>query len=59
MVMVVLICGMPVLDCSTLIIIGLLTQVGQLMGEVIHIISLVHHHRGGAEVDEESAAIAQ
>lgn len=59
MVVVILICGVPVLDCSTLIIIGLLTQVGQLMGEVVHIVSLVHHHGWGAEVDKESASIAQ
>lgn len=59
MVMVILICGVPVLSCPTLIIVGLLTQVGQLMGEVTHIVSLVHHHRRGAEVDEESTAVAK
>lgn len=58
MVMVILICGVPFADCSTRIIIGLLSQMGQLMGEVIHIIRLVHNHRRGSEVDEESAAIA-
>lgn len=58
MVMVILICGVSFADCSTLIIIGLLSQMGQLMGEVIHIIRLVCNHRRGSEVDEESAAIA-
>lgn len=56
--MVILICGVPFADCPTRIIIGLLSQMGQLMGEVIHIIRLVYNHRRGTEVDEESAAIA-
>lgn len=59
MVMVTLICRVPILHGSTLIIIGFLTQVRQLMGEVIHIVRLVHHHRRGAEVDKESTTIAQ
>lgn len=29
------------------------------MGVVVHVVSLVHHHRRGAEVDEEPAAVAQ
>lgn len=57
--MVILIGGEPALDCPILIVVSLLTQVRQLMREVIHIVGLVHHHRRGAEVDEETAAVAQ
>lgn len=59
MVKVILICGEPTINRSILIIVSLLTQVWQLMREVIDVVSLVHHHRWGTEVDEETAAVAQ
>jgi len=58
-VAVVLTRGVPVLHRVTLMIVGLLAQVGQLVREVVHIFSLVRRHGRGAEVDEEPTAVAQ
>ncbi|TNN63357.1 Deleted in malignant brain tumors 1 protein [Liparis tanakae] len=50
---------LPVLHRVTLSVVGLLTQVGQLVREVVDIFRLVRHHGRGGEVDEESTAVAQ
>lgn len=57
-VVVVIVPGASI-STSTLVVVGLLAQVGQFMGVVVQVLSLVHHHGGGAEVDEEPATIAQ
>lgn len=59
LVMVIFIPGTPIFSCPSLVVICVLAEVGQLMGVVVHVVSLVHHHRGGAEVDEKPAAVAQ
>lgn len=58
-VVVVWVRGEPVLRRPALVIKGFLAQVGQLMGEVIRLVSFVHHHRRGAEVDEETSTVGQ